>query len=157
MSELFCIQYDYNGNLTRWDNLQQLKAEKEETLASTKEVYEFDQMCEETKAWINEKDLLLSNDDTGRDLNDLQMLKRRHQAVERELIPVVERIENLNGMADTAASSSPRDARHIQSRMSEINSLWDKLKAKNAARKSNLDNAQQMHSFMADSRDLVIS
>lgn len=139
----------------RWGDLQELKAKKEDILASTKEVYEFDQMCEETKAWISEKDLLLSNDDTGRDLNDLQMLKRRHQAVERELIPVVERIEKLNKMADTAAQSSPRDARHVQARMVDINSLWDKLKVKNAARKSNLDNAHQLHSFMADSRDLV--
>ena len=135
--------------------LQSLKTEKEEMLTATKEVYEFDQMCEETKTWMNEKDLLLSNDDTGRDLNDLQMLKRRHQAIERELIPVVERMENLNKMAATAARSSPRDSKHIQLRVSDINSIWEKLQAKNAARKTQIDNAHQMHSFMADSRDLV--
>ncbi len=135
--------------------LQSLKTEKEEMLTATKEVYEFDQMCEETKTWMNEKDLLLSNDDTGRDLNDLQMLKRRHQAIEREIIPVVERMEKLNKMATTAARSSPRDSKHIQLRVSDINSIWEKLQAKNAARKTQIDNAHQMHSFMADSRDLV--
>ena len=124
-------------------------------LAAAKNVYEFDQMCEETKAWINEKDLLLSTEDTGRDLNDLQMLKRRHQAIERELVPVVDRIEKLNKMGNSAAQSSPRDLKHVQFHVSEINSMWDKLKGKNTARKIQLDNAQQMHSFMADSRDLV--
>ncbi len=139
----------------RWVSLQSIKTEKEETLAATKDVYEFDQMCEETKAWINEKDLLLSIEDTGRDLNDLQMLQRRHQAVEREMMPITERIEKLNKMASSAIRSSPRDSRHIQSHVADINSIWDKLKAKNASRKMQLNNAQQMHSFMADSRDLV--
>ena len=106
---------------------------------------------------MNEKDLLLSNDDTGRDLNDLQMLRRRHQAIERELTPVVERIEKLNRMATAAAQSSPHDSRHVQLRVSDINSIWEKLKVKDATRKTQLDNAHQMHSFMADSRDLVSS
>ena len=151
----FKYSLSYSYYKFRWSSLQLIKAEKEETLAATKNVFEFDQMCEETKAWINEKDLLLSVEDTGRDLNDLQMLQRRHQAVEREMMPITERIEKLNKMASSVVQTSPRDSRHIQSNVSDINSIWDKLKARNAFRKIQLDNAQQMHSFMADSRDLV--
>ena len=40
---------------------------------------EFHQSCDETIAWINEKDQALSSEDCGRDLAAVQMLQRRHQ------------------------------------------------------------------------------
>ena len=58
-------------------------------------------------------------------------------------------------MAALVAQSSPHDSRHVQSRAADINSLWEKVKAKTGRRKTQLNNAHQMHSFMADSRDLV--
>lgn len=36
-------------------------------------------MCDETQAWMNEKEQILSTDDTGRDLAGVQKLIRRHQ------------------------------------------------------------------------------
>ena len=50
-------------------------------MSITKGLYEFHQMCDETKAWINEKDQALSTDDVGRDLAGVQMLQRRHQVL----------------------------------------------------------------------------
>ena len=40
---------------------------------------QFQQMCDETHAWINEKDQALSTEDCGRDLPSVQALQRRHQ------------------------------------------------------------------------------
>lgn len=139
----------------KWQTLQTLKRSKEEALSITKGLYEFHQMCDETKAWINEKDQALSTDDVGRDLAGVQMLQRRHQALDRELKPVEDRINKLDEMASTVMQSSPRDSRQVQSRVVEITSMWDKLKSKTAARETQLHNAHLMHSFMADSRDLL--
>ena len=77
------------------------------------------------------------------------------QALDRELKPVEDRINKLDEMASTVMQSSPRDCRQVQSRVVEITSMWDKLKSKTAARETQLHNAHLMHSFMADSRDLV--
>ena len=77
------------------------------------------------------------------------------QALDRELIPVEERAAKLDQMASTVMQSSPRDSRQVKSRVEEISSMWEKLKSKTAARKTQLYNAHLMHSFMADSRDLV--
>ena len=38
--------------------------------------------CEEMKAWIQEKDAVLSNGDLGRDLETVRALQRRHQVQE---------------------------------------------------------------------------
>lgn len=38
--------------------------------------------CEEMKAWIQEKDAVLSDGDLGRDLETVRALQRRHQVEE---------------------------------------------------------------------------
>ena len=39
----------------------------------------FQDLCDETHSWINEKDQALSTEDCGRDLSTVQALQRRHQ------------------------------------------------------------------------------
>lgn len=43
--------------------------------------------CEEMKAWIQEKDAVLSDGDVGRDLETVRALQRRHQVTELENKP----------------------------------------------------------------------
>ena len=42
-------------------------------------VQEFWRMCDETKAWINEKDVSFSSEDCGKDLASVQLLQRKQQ------------------------------------------------------------------------------
>ena len=58
-------------------------------MSITKGLHEFHQMCDETKAWINEKDQALSTDDVGRDLAGVQMLQRRHQVLFYNLCVII--------------------------------------------------------------------
>ena len=41
--------------------------------------------CEEMKAWIQEKDAVLSDGDLGRDLETVRALQRRHQVQELQV------------------------------------------------------------------------
>lgn len=76
----FCIKRTRTFPLSiRWQSLHAVKGKKEDDLSLTKTLYDFHQMCDETQAWINEKDQLLSTDDIGRDLPAVQKLQRRHQ------------------------------------------------------------------------------
>jgi len=62
-----------------WENLQRLKKAKEEELKEKHGVELFFDSCEEMKAWIQEKDAVLSDGDLGRDLETVRALQRRHQ------------------------------------------------------------------------------
>ena len=64
---------------TRWKSLQNTKSRKEDALAVMKALQDYNQMCDETKDWMIEKDQALTTDDTGRDLAGVQVLQRRHQ------------------------------------------------------------------------------
>ena len=61
--------------------MQRTKFKKEEALKVMKALQDYNQMCDETKDWIIEKDQALTTDDTGRDLAGVQMLQRRHQVI----------------------------------------------------------------------------
>lgn len=69
--------------------------------------------------------------------------------------PVEDRIAKLQQMATELSTTSPQDTRQVQSKLGEVSTSWEKLKSKASSRKIQLDNSQLMHSFMADSRDMV--
>jgi hypothetical protein len=48
--------------------------------------------ADETIAWIQEKDAVLSSDDYGRDLASVQALQRKHEGVERDLAALEEKV-----------------------------------------------------------------
>lgn len=51
-----------------------------------------------------------------------------HQALERELAPVEERLSRLNAMVRKVVTANPKETRQVQARQVEITTLWDKLK-----------------------------
>lgn len=52
--------------------------------------------ADETKAWIHEKDTALSTDDHGQDLAGVQALQRKHEALERDLAALEDKV-NVEG------------------------------------------------------------
>eukprot|EP00118_Oscarella_pearsei_P018140 m.184464 g.184464 ORF g.184464 m.184464 type:complete len:3710 (+) comp39319_c1_seq2:34-11163(+) len=139
----------------RWEKLQKLKAAKEQTLEVAESVQQFQQTCDEVKAWINEKDASLTVEDTGKDLVSVQALQRRHQNLERELGPVEEKLLKLGSQAEQVMQSHPRDSRQVKKRQAEIQAMWDKVKTKAGTRKSTLEASHKLQEFHADSRDLL--
>jgi spectrin beta len=139
----------------KWAGLQDLKAVAEGKLNVSQTLQDFHQMCDETKSWINEKDQALSTDDCGRDLPSVQALQRRHQALERELAPVEERLAKLKEKSQQVTAMCPTKAQAIQRRQAEVSAMWDRLKTKAKSRKATLDSAFVFQNFLADTRDLM--
>ena len=66
-----------------------------------------------------------------------------------------DRIAKLTQRAAEVTRQSPQDTRQIQTVLNGVSQSWENLKTKSANRKLQLDNAQLMHSFMTDSREMV--
>ena len=77
------------------------------------------------------------------------------QALERELAPVEEKLARLNVMAKQVIEAHPQDSSNVQSQLTDISAMWQRLKQKAANRKHQLEEAYMLQSFMSDSRDLV--
>ena len=52
--------------------------------------------ADDTKVWIEEKDVALSSQDYGYDLASVQALKRKHEGIERDLSALEEKVTHSN-------------------------------------------------------------
>ncbi|BFZ06026.1 hypothetical protein BsWGS_09066 [Bradybaena similaris] len=139
----------------RWVNLQQVTAERAQTLSSSFEVQRYHREVDETKDWIQEKDAALNSDNYGHDLASVQALQRKHEGVERDLAALGEKVRELDETAQRLMQTHPDQAENIYEHQTEINEMWNALTIKADARKVKLLDAYDLQRFLSDYRDLT--
>ena len=100
-----------------WERLKMLSVQRQSKLAGAHEIHSFYRWvsvlancckwhpcfeywspvvvyrdADETKNWINEKDKVLSSDDYGKDLASVNALQRKHEAMERDLAALEDKV-----------------------------------------------------------------
>lgn len=76
------------------------------------------------------QDVLLSNEDFGRDLPGVEALIRKHDDVERGLTVIESKMEVLESEAHRLVRSQPHMARTVQAKQTYIIESWEKLNDK---------------------------
>ncbi|KAJ8300491.1 hypothetical protein KUTeg_022010 [Tegillarca granosa] len=140
---------------SRWANLQQVTAVRAESLGSAHEVQRYHRDVDETKDWIDEKDQALNNDNYGHDLTSVQALQRKHEALERDLSALGEKVRDLDETAQRLMQTHPEQAESIYEHQVQINEMWNTLTAKAQARKAKLLDSYDLQRFLSDYRDLT--
>lgn len=77
--------------------LKELAARRQQKLFEAREIQRFFRDAEETISWIHEKSAPLSAEDysqLGRDLASVQALQRKHEALERDLAAVEDKVSS---------------------------------------------------------------
>ncbi|CAJ0583549.1 unnamed protein product, partial [Mesorhabditis spiculigera] len=138
-----------------WHKLNTLAATRREGLFGAQQVQRFNRDADETLAWIAEKDLALSSNDYGRDLNNVQALLRKHEGTERDLAALEAKMKQLETDQQRLCETHPDHADAIQAKMDEAKSQWNALQRKAAERKAGLERSHMIHRFLADYRDLT--
>lgn len=138
-----------------WEKLKQLTILRQSKLGGAQEIQIFNRDADETIAWILEKDAVIGSDDFGRDLLSVQALQRKHEAVERDLVAIGDKVTNLGQEAERLCNVHPDHQEKIKSKHNEIASAWERLITKSADRKKNLSDSYLLHSFLSDFRDLT--
>jgi len=131
----------------RWKKLQQLKLQKEKSLAGASGIELFQKMCDELKGWIGEKIGTINLDDVGKDLTSVKALQRKHQNLEQELKPLEEKLKKMNLIASDVRKSYPNEAGYVNQREKEIIDMWRALQDKANKHKKLLDDAEELFSF----------
>jgi len=139
----------------RWVTLQQVTAERAQTLSNSFEVQRYHREVDETKDWIREKDVTLNNDNYGHDLASVQALQRKHEGLERDLAALGEKVRELDDTAQRLMQTHPDQAENIYEHQTEINEMWNALTIKADARKVKLLDAYDLQRFLSDYRDLT--
>jgi spectrin alpha len=89
------IQMDINNLNRKWDDLKKNAEEREQQLLSAYEVQRFTRDAEEAQDWISEKFEQLDPDEVGQDLRSVKRLQKKHEAYERDLNALGDKIREL--------------------------------------------------------------
>lgn len=89
------IQIDINNLNRKWDDLKKNAEEREQQLLSAYEVQRFTRDAEEAHDWISEKIGQLDPSELGQDLRSVKRLQKKHEAYERDLNALGDKIREL--------------------------------------------------------------
>lgn len=78
--------------ISAWNRLKEVAVQRQERLHASTQIQRFIRDADETIGWITEKDAVISNDDMGRDLISCQALQRKHEAAERDLAALEDKV-----------------------------------------------------------------
>uniref|UniRef100_A0A8C0TVF4 Spectrin alpha chain, erythrocytic 1 n=1 Tax=Canis lupus familiaris TaxID=9615 RepID=A0A8C0TVF4_CANLF len=109
---------------TRWDSLQRLAEEQRQLLGSAHAVQVFQREADDTKEQMEKKLQALGAADPGSDLFSVQALQRQHEAFERDLLPLGEKVTLLADTAERLCESHPDAAGHLQSQATDLTEAW---------------------------------
>ncbi|XP_041352702.1 spectrin beta chain, non-erythrocytic 5-like isoform X2 [Gigantopelta aegis] len=139
----------------RWDHLNKLKMQKEQSLEGASSIDMFKSTCDELAEWIRDKNNALSSDDLGNDLKGIQALQRKHANFERELVPMEEKMKRMKYLADSVRNGYPTEVGYVDQRQGELDKHWKALQDKANARKNQLKDAQNQQQFGDEAKDLL--
>ncbi|XP_055926294.1 spectrin beta chain, non-erythrocytic 1-like isoform X1 [Argiope bruennichi] len=136
-----------------WEKLKESAESRHKVLEQEKSVQAFYKSVDETVSWIHEKDVALSSEDYGKDLESIKTLLRHHDTIEGDLKAIEEQVQALCEEASNLAIQFPDSKEDIEAKQQAVMSSWKKCTEKAANRKDRLQQAEQLQSYFDEARD----
>ncbi|XP_035773610.1 spectrin beta chain, non-erythrocytic 1-like isoform X2 [Anopheles albimanus] len=141
---------------SKWKSLQGALGRYRELLAGAYEIHVFNRDVDDTSERIAEKKLAMSAEDTGRDLIAVEALKRKQEAIERDMTAVDHKIREHEQSAAALADKYPDNAINIVEKLDELKKHWQELQGASVKRAGTLEQGYTAHKFTADVRELEL-
>ncbi|OQR70090.1 spectrin beta chain, partial [Tropilaelaps mercedesae] len=120
--------------------MNNIKARLEKSLDGASSVEVFYRTVEEAKDWMSEK---IEKIDTelplGSDMKTVQALQRRHENLERELLPIKAKVSTVAHMADSVAAQHSNERKSAEAKKQEVVAMWQDVCTAAQQRRANLE------------------
>lgn len=133
-----------------WEALQVKVAARQTLLSDALAIHTFNTEADEAIYRIGDKDKVLSQSDKAVDLAGVEQLRRKHNALERELKALQERVSKLETEATGLYTTHPGHAKAVESKLATVTGAWTKLRAKSDARQTALSKSHAEQKFLVD-------
>ena len=95
------IRQKWVNSLCRWKELQGQLSGYKQKLSAALEIHSFNRDVDDVDDRINEKSVLLSSEDLGKDLPAVQALQRKQEEIERDMTALQNQLEVSRGSHTT--------------------------------------------------------
>ena len=103
----------------RYGHLLQLGKERRQRLEESKKKFNLSREINELEHWITDKETLASADETGKDLEHVEVLLKKFDDFQKDLEATETRLEGINSLAQDMIDEGHSDADEIQ-RLAEV-------------------------------------
>ncbi|RZC41345.1 spectrin alpha chain, non-erythrocytic 1, partial [Asbolus verrucosus] len=148
------VQERRDNFIQKWQDLQGALAKYRSKLAAASDIHLFDRDAADTLERITEKRLAMETDDVGRDLAAVEVLGRKQDALESEMIAVDNKLQDHAQNALLLSDKYPHSVQHLEAKMNELHEHWEKLVAARERRRNNLKGSHARQKFLADVKDV---
>ncbi|XP_053417070.1 spectrin beta chain, non-erythrocytic 2 isoform X2 [Nycticebus coucang] len=133
----------------RWQQFRSLADGKKAALTSALSIQNYHLECTETQAWMREKTKVIeSTQGLGNDLAGVLALQRKLAGTERDLEAIAARVGELTREANALATGHPAQAPAINTRLGEVQTGWEDLRATMRRREESLGEARRLQDFL---------
>ena len=141
--------------LEAWNNLLAAVDAQGKGLEEAQDILEFNQAIEKIDAWIRDKDLMVQANDSGKDLEHCNALRRKLDDVGSDMRVDDQRIKAINALGDklVAQEKSPDEIKNVQQKRNAFTSRWKQLQGAITTYRVLLDGAYEIHVFNRDLDD----
>ncbi|XP_045489789.1 spectrin beta chain, non-erythrocytic 1 isoform X1 [Pieris rapae] len=128
--------------LQRREKVRHALAERRRALLANLAHQQFVASTEELQAWIQDK-TQTANDQSYRELANLERKLQKHEAFERELQANEKQLRNVESIGQSLQKSDPNRAANISERLDKLQTSWEQLVAASRDKGSKLRQASQ--------------
>jgi len=137
----------------QWQLLTTKTTEKSYKIKEATKQRTFNAAVKDFDFWLTQQENLLKNEDSGKDLLSVQMLIKKHQIIENDILAHEDRIREMNANADSLINSNEFDNNDIETKRTSINDRYERIKNLADYRKQRLDEANTIQQFFRDIAD----
>ncbi|XP_065345561.1 spectrin beta chain, non-erythrocytic 1 isoform X4 [Cloeon dipterum] len=149
------VRAQLDGLLSKWKALLQEAANQGRGLEEAQDILEFNLQSDKIEAWIRDKELLVSAQDTGRDYEHCASLQRRLDDVDSGMKMDDERLKNVSQLADKIVAQGASQTTPIKQRKDQLIAKWKGLQGALGQFRSRLSDALEVHALARDVADTV--
>ncbi|KAK9716990.1 Variant SH3 domain [Popillia japonica] len=142
--------------IKKWHNLQGALGQYRDKLACASEIHLFNRDVDDTSQRITEKANSMEIDDVGRDLDGVQTLQRKQEALEREMQLIHAKMKDHEKDSHRLKIRYPNQAPHLQNKIDSLQDQWNNLMKSADKRRKVLDSAYNKQKFFAELKDLDV-
>ncbi|KAM9223528.1 spectrin beta chain, erythrocytic-like [Leptosomus discolor] len=133
----------------RFLELLELLEGRRKELETTKAIYQLGRDLEDEMLWVQERLPLARSTEHGTDLPSVQRLSKRNETLQKELAGHAPRLAEVLSRGKAAASGAEASP-EVESRVRELQGLWETLREEAAARHGRLREAGEAQQYYLD-------
>ncbi|XP_055694009.1 spectrin alpha chain, non-erythrocytic 1 isoform X2 [Lutzomyia longipalpis] len=138
---------------SKWKALQGALNAYRKLLEGAYEIHVFNRDVNDTSERITEKALAMKIADVGRDLNAVEGLQRKQEALERDMTAIEQKLNDHSNEATLLIHTYPQRKEDIQSKLQEVHEHWNALQEATEKKRDLLRNGYILHKYAADVRE----